>query len=612
MMHSSGDSLAEGRVNEESLGGYDRQVVARLAGYARPYSRQLALALVAMVLSTTGFSVVPWLTKWAIDSKIVTGDVAGLDLVLGAFLLAALANGGLFVVVFRMTVYVNLQVLYALRMGLFRHLQTLSMAYFDRNETGKVMSRVQNDVQQLQGAVVLVTSSMAISMIVVGSVVGMVALSWRLSLIGLTVMAVLAGTLLVWQRYATKAFRKVREAIAAVNTHLEETISGMRVVQSFNREDDSYRRFASANRRHLDANLEARTYTAILTPVVQVLVGLGIAAVLIIGGGMVIDGSLKVGVLVGFVMYMNNLFWPIHMLTMNYSQIQKAMTSGGRIVEMLNQRPEVTDAPDAVPLPPVRGEIRFEGVGFQYEKGAPVLQDFDLHVRPGETVALVGPTGAGKTTAVSMLQRLYDTTEGRVSIDGHDVREITQRSLVGQMAVVPQEPYLFTGTVADNIRFGNDSVTDEQVEQVARAVGAHEFITALENGYATSVRERGGNLSLGQRQLISFARALAADPRILVLDEATSSIESLTEVKIQQALKILLRVRTSFIIAHRLSTVRNADLIVVIDGGRIVEQGAHGQLMANGGLYARLQSYAADGAAAAALERRPPSRAGED
>jgi ATP-binding cassette subfamily B protein len=270
------------------------------------------------------------------------------------------------------------------------------------------------------------------------------------------------------------------------------------------------------------------------------------------------------------------------------------MSSGGRIVEMLGERPEVTDAPDAAPLPAVVGEVRFENVDFSYAPDSPVIRGFDLHVRPGETVALVGPTGAGKTTIVSLLQRLYDVTQGGVTIDGHDVRDVTLRSLALQMSMVPQEPYLFTGTVADNIRYRNAGLSDKKVVEASMAVGAHEFILGLEDGYDTEVRERGGNLSLGQRQLISFARALAADPRVLVLDEATSSIDTLTEVKIQEALGTLLRGRTAFIIAHRLSTVRHADRIVVIDGGRIVEQGDHGELMAKGGLYSRLQSYAAD------------------
>jgi ATP-binding cassette subfamily B protein len=596
MMRSSGEDLAEGRADEDSLGGYDRQVVATLARYARPYWLLMLPALIAMLGSVGALVAVPWLTKWAIDSKIQAGDHVGLNFVLLAFLLAATVNGALFVVFFRITVYINLQVLHALRMGLFRHLQGLSMAYFDRNQTGKVMSRVQNDVQQLQGSVQLVAGSIALSVILGGTMLGMVAMSWRLSLIGLGVVAALIVTLFVWQRYAAVAFRRVREAIAVVNTHLQETITGVRAVQSLNREQDAFRRFVDANKKHLDANLQARNYTAVLTPVVELLVGLGIATVLIVGGAMVANGTLEVGVLVGITMYMNNLFWPIHALTMNYSQIQKAMSSGGRIVEMLAERPEVTDAPEAAPLPPVVGEVRFESVGFRYGPNSPVLREFDLHVRPGETVALVGPTGAGKTTAVSLLQRLYDVTDGRVTIDGHDLRDVTLRSIALQMSMVPQEPYLFTGTIADNIRYRNGGLTDEKVVEAATAVGAHEFILALKGGYDTDVRERGGNLSLGQRQLISFARALAADPRILILDEATSSVDTPTEAKIQQALRTLLRGRTAIIIAHRLSTVRHADRILVIDRGRVVEQGTHAELMAMGGHYSRLQSYAADSA----------------
>ena len=421
-------------------------------------------------------------------------------------------------------------------------------------------------------------------------------MSPKLAIITLSVVPLLFVVLTVWQRYAKLSFMRVRSAIAEVNSGLQENITGVRVVQSLNRQGVNIRRFGEANHEHLDANLQAGRFSAALLPSVEVLTAMGLALVVFFGGAMVLDGNLEVGALIAFALYIQRFFEPIRNLTMEYGQLQRAMASGARIFELLDTEPEVVDAPSPVRLDKVRGEVRYEGVGFQYGSEPAVLQDVNLDIRAGETIALVGPTGAGKTTLVSLLMRLYDVTEGRITIDGHDLRDVSLDSLARQLSVVPQEPFLFSGTVRENIRYNKAEASDEDVERAARAVGAHDFISRMENGYDTPLQERGGNLSIGQRQLISFARALAADPRILILDEATANIDTHTEMLIQEALGELLRDRTALVIAHRLSTIRNSDRIIVVDQGRLVEQGNHAELIAMDGLYARLYSYSTDGA----------------
>ena len=382
---------------------------------------------------------------------------------------------------------------------------------------------------------------------------------------------------------------------ASVNSHLQETISGIRVVQSMNREQANMRRFRTVLDECLAAFLRMNRYVSFMRPATTAVGSVGIGFVVVFGGMLVIDGSVGVGVLIAFAIYVERFFDPLRSLTESYNSLHGAMAAGSRVFELLDIKPDISDPPGAAKMPPVKGEIRFEGVGFEYQPGVPVIQDVDLTVEPGQTVAIVGPTGAGKTTLVSLLLRLYETTSGRVLVDGHDVRHVQRDSLVHQTSIVMQEPVLFTGTIRENIRYSHDEVTDEDVERAARVVGAHEFIERLPEGYDTELQERGGNLSLGQRQLVSFARALAADPRILVLDEATAYVDTHTEMLIQRGLRELLKGRTSLVIAHRLSTVRTVDKIVVMDQGRIVEQGTHDELVAAGGLYARLLSFSEGG-----------------
>ncbi len=591
MWHGGGMGMGHGHggLDDDDSGQiYNHEVIKRLFPYFKSRLGLFTLSMVMMLVYTSTLVLVPWLIGYTIDNYVLSGDLSGLNrigLVLIGVITANLVGNYLYM---RLLGKISQEVLYKLRTDMFNHLQKLSVPFFDRNEVGRIMSRVMSDVGQLQEFLPMVTITLGDMLSLVGIIIVMFLMNWQLALVTIVVLPLLALIMAVWQRYARVAFIRIRYAISVVNTRLQQNISGVRVVQSMNREDLNLHQFDRVNMDHLDANLRAIRLSAILMPTVDVITAIALGLVIVIGGTMVLNESLGAGALVAFALYVQRFYDPIRNLTMQYTQFQRAMTGGVRIFELMDVEPEVVDKPDAKPLPFVKGEIRYEGVWLEYVAGIPVLKDVNLHIRPGTTAALVGQTGAGKTSMVSLLMRFYDVTSGRLTVDGYDLRDIQRSSLASQASTVLQEPFLFSVSVADNIKYRHTEATMEQVIRAATAVGAHGFIMKLENGYDTILYERGGNLSVGQRQLISFARAILADPRILILDEATANIDTFTEVLIQQALKEMLKDRTAVVIAHRLSTIQNADMIVVMEQGRIVDTGTHDELLERSPLYSRL------------------------
>ncbi len=578
------------RFGEDAEGrAFDRRIVLRLLAYLRPHWQQMAIAFLLMLVATALTLATPYLVKVAIDQYIVQGDAAGLArialLTAGAFLGIYVATSGQRYLLS----WVGQRVLATLRQQLFRHLQALPLGYHDTHIVGVTISRVINDVAVInellsQGLVTLVGDTLVLG----GIIVVMLSMSPRLALLTFSVLPLMALATYLFARRARVAFRQTRTRIAAVVGDLAEDIAGMRVIQAFAQEDASQDRFDRVNRANRDAYIAAMSLSFIFLPSVEFLGMLATGIVLWFGGLTVAQGELTLGVVVAFLAYVTRFFQPIQELSQLYTTMQAAMAGGERVLDLLDTRPEVRDAPDAMEMPPIVGKVELRHVSFSYRDNVPVLRDVNLVVEPGQTVALVGPTGAGKTSIANLIARFYDVTEGAVLIDGIDVRRVTQQSLRRQMGLVPQDPFLFSGTIADNIRFGRPDASDEEVQEAARLANAHEFIIDLPKGYETEILEGGVNLSIGQRQLICIARAVLADPRILILDEATASVDTITEMLIQEALERLLAGRTAIVIAHRLSTVRNADLICVIQGGRIVERGTHEELLARGGLYREL------------------------
>ena len=591
-LNASGDRAANSdNLSDESVVGaaYDHKVVMRLMTYIMPYKGYAILAIIAVILYTAANVCIPYLVEVGIDDAIKGNNLSLLHWVGVAFLFVAIVHfvSNYFQFVFMPRV--GQGILYSLRTKMFNHLQEMSPSFYHRTPVGRIMSRSQSDVLQLQETFELIVQSLSDLMSLVGIITMMLIIDWQLALICLAIVPPLFFILGYWQKFARHSFMRIRRAIAMVNGEYNQNITGVRVVQSLNRQNANMAHFDELNTEHLNANMEASRFSGALQPVVEMLIGVAMGFGVVLAGGLMAGrGDLEPGVLVAFALYIQRFFEPIRQLTMQYSQLQRAMAAGVRIFEVLDLEPEVKDEPDAEELPQVEGEIRFENVHFHYVPGIDVLQDINLHIRPGENVAIVGSTGAGKSTLVTLIHRFADVTQGRILVDGYDIRKVTRRSLAGQMSMVLQEPYLFSGTVAENIRYNNEDATIQEVIDAARTVGAHDFIINLDSGYDTVLAERGVNLSVGQRQLISFARAVIGNPRIIVMDEATANIDTQTELLIQRALQRVLHGRTSIVIAHRLSTVRNADKIIVLNGGNLVEMGTHEELLALGGVYERL------------------------
>ncbi len=564
-------------------------MATRLLTYLLRYPKDVLLSVVVVLAYTAANVSIPLLVMFGINWGINSGEIWRLHLIGLAFLGLTILHCSANYLQFVLMAKVGQSILYSLRTEVFNHIQTLSPAFFHRTSVGRLMSRGQSDVQQLQDLFELVITILADILSLLGIIIAMLITDWQLGLVSLVIMPVLLVILAYWQRFARRTFMRVRRAIAAVNGEYNQNITGVRVVQSLNRQQENLRHFRELNQEHLDANLEASRFSGALQPIVESLTGDGMGmGVILVGGVLLQRGQVEWGVLIAFALWVERFFEPIRQLTTQYSQLQRAMAASVRIFELLDVRPEIEDTPDALDMPPVTGEIVLDHVSFHYVPGIEVLNDISLHIRPGENVALVGSTGAGKTTLVTLLHRFADVTQGYITIDGFDIREVKRHSLVGQMSMVLQEPYLFSGTIQDNIHYACASVSEQDIIAAAKAVGAHDFIIALSEGYETPLAERGVNLSVGQRQLLSFARAIVGNPRILILDEATANIDTHTEILIQNALKRILKGRTSIVIAHRLSTIRNADKIVVLDQGRIAEIGSHETLLARKGVYAHL------------------------
>lgn len=565
------------------------QSYKRLLRFILPYKKRLVVAVICMAFSGASNVVVPWLIKDVIDKVLANKDVFTLNLIVIAILALFLARGFFYFGQRYLMSFVGQKIVNDIREALYRHLQTLSLSYYDKRKTGNIMSNLTNDVTALQTAIAgNLISFVQEAVILVGSLASMLYLYWKLTLLTLVIVPLVVFTIRFFGKRLRLAGHKVQGKMADITALLEESISGIRIIRSFNREDFEIKRFVIQNDNNFWALMTTTKLTALLTPFIQFFAAIAVTGIIWYGGMSVIEGKMTAGALIAFLIYAINLANPVRRISEIYGDIQKSLAAADRVFETLDTESDVKEKADAIELPKVQGYIDFKHVDFAYDAEHPALTDFNLSIRPGQAVALVGPSGAGKSTVANLLPRFYDVTGGSLTIDGHDVRDVTFSSLRMQIGLVPQETMLFNESIRENILYGRLDATEDEIVAAAKAANAHNFIMEMPDGYDTIVGDRGSSLSGGQRQRIAIARAILKNPRILILDEATSALDTESEKIVQAALDRLMEGRTAVVIAHRLSTIRNADDIVVVDHGRIVEEGTHAQLLAKKGLYASL------------------------
>ena len=597
-VHQAGSWLMEerGAKIDDWSWAKTRRRLGLLWRLTQPYRGRTALSVLSLLTATATALAPPYLAKFALDDAVRQRGGNQIYLVVAIFVAAGLANWGMTYVETYLTGWVGERILADLRNRLFDHLQKLSLGFYERNRAGVIISRLTNDVEAIDQLVTDgVTSLVQNTLTLVGTAIILFILDWRLALATCAVLPLMTVATALFRSRSARAYAAVRERLGLVTATLAEDIAGMRVLQAFTREQPAFENFRAVAQRYREANMRTVVLNGIYFPVVDLLSSVALAVVLAYGGHLYFGGTLTLGTLFAFMLYVQNFFDPVQQLSQLYNTFLSATAALDKIMGVLDEQPEIVDRAGARELAQIEGHVAFDGVRFTYGRGDEVLHGIDLDVPAGTTVALVGHTGAGKSTIAKLLARFYEPTHGRITIDGVDLNDATQASLRRQLGVVPQEGFLFAGTVAENVAFGKPQASADEIVRAAQTVGAHEFILRLEDGYETQLGERGSRLSLGQRQLVAFARALLADPRILILDEATSSVDIGTERRIEEALRVLLADRTAFIIAHRLSTIRDADLIVVLEHGRVVEQGSHEELLEQRGLYTSLYGdWAAD------------------
>jgi len=577
---------------EEIFASINPKVLGRFIPYLKPHKAFVIGAQIAVLISAATAIAIPYMIGQAVNAAVGGGDNARLDLIIALFVGVVILNAGAFFLEQWMSSRLAQRVIFDVRRSMFSHFQDVSLSFMDKTHVGRIMARLQGDVNALQEFLESTTGAVGDIALLIGITVALLSMDLQLGLLTLTVIPALIVVRAIWLPFSKKTFREARDASSTANSALAENIQGVRTVQESRREAMNFELYSEKARENMTAQNNSAAMTQVMVPTVDVLTGLAMGIVIVVGGNAVLGGRLDVGVMVAFIFYVQRFFDPVRMLSMQYTIMQRAMAAGHRIFEVLDVPVTIVDKPDAEPLADFEPTVEFRNVTFGYDPARPVLHDVSFEVRPRQVVALVGPTGSGKTSIIALAHRFYEVDQGQVLIGGRDVRDVTLESLGRNIGMVLQEPFLFSGTIEENIRYNTEGATREDVIAAAKSVSAHDFIMRLPEGYDTQLGQRGRNISLGQRQLISFARALVADPQILILDEATANIDSFTEQAIQKALKVLFAGRTCIVIAHRLATIRDADKIIVLQQGHILEQGPHDVLMANGGLYSRLYTSA--------------------